>query len=205
MNDDGSLPSESVEGLIQAVAWHAAIRTGAFDPSTGGRMEGALPLIYVDNNPWGRHLDDQSVARNAAEAAAFASLLARLTAGSIRLTCSSVSFGEGAPRDGSLSASRVALRSVIGLRIAGLPLTFHDARADTNLVAEFLYRSRGISGYDAIHAAAALLEGAWYFVTGDDRLRRRLGALYKEWSLPAGAESPVTVIPRIERGAPIEG
>jgi hypothetical protein len=124
-----------------------------------------------------------------------------LRSGSIRLVYSTVIFGEGAPRDGSEAASRVALREVIGLGLRGLPLVIHDERADTSLVAEYLYRERGISGHDAIHSAAALLEGASYFVTGDDWLRKRLNLLYQEWGLPAGAETPVEVVRLLTGGA----
>ena len=119
------------------------------------------------------------------------------------LMCSTVAFGEGAPRNGSDGISRIALREVIGLELRGLPLVTHDERSDTSLVVEFLSRKHGISGYDAIHSAAALLEGAWYFVTGDDRLRNRLNLLYHEWGLPASAETPVQVVPLIEGGAPL--
>jgi hypothetical protein len=195
----------SVEDLTRALAWHALIRTGGFDPSSGARAEGAVPLVYVDKNPWGRQHDDPSVARNVEEAAAFASLVDLIERGLVRLAYSSVSFGEGEPRDGSVSASRLALRGVIGFRQLDLPLIVHDERADTEMTADHLYRSHGIAGYDAIHAAASLLEGAWYFVTGDDRLRRRLSAMYASWSLPTQAETPVTVIRRLDRGAPLEG
>lgn len=197
-------PTPLPEALARALAWHALIRTGGFDGSTGGRALDGVPLVYVDKNPWGRHLDDPSVPRNADEAEAFASLLDRIGRGSVRLAYSTVSFGEGTPRDGSPSASLFALRGVIGFRLSGLSLIQHDERADTEATAEFLYRSHGISGYDAIHAAASLLEGAWYFVTGDDRLRRRLSAMYEDWSLPAQAETPVTMIRRLDRGALIE-
>jgi hypothetical protein len=198
MMDHSSAAMPSDEDLVKALAWHALIRTGGFDEVTGRRAQGAVPLIYVDKNPWGRSLDDQAVPRNAAEAAAFASVLAHLERGTIRLAYSSVSFGEGSPRDGSEGASRAAIRGVVGLAVAGLPVTSHAERADTTLVADFLYRSRRIRGYDAIHAAAALLEGVWYFVTGDDRLRRRLETLYQDWSIPATAESPVTMLAQIE-------
>lgn len=180
------------------------MRTGAFDVATGGRAEGASPLVYVDKNPWGRHLDDLTIPRNLEEANAFAELVGRFRTGTVRLVYSSISFGEGVPRDGSESASRVALREVIRLRLSSVPLVVHDERYDTTSVAEFLYRTRGISGHDAIHGAAAILEGAWYFVTGDDRLRRRLADIYLDWSLPANAETPVSVIPRLDRGALVE-
>jgi hypothetical protein len=179
-------------------------RSAGRTASTGGRAEGAVPVVYIDKNPWGRHLDDPTVPRNADEAAAFAALLDRIQQGSVRLAYSSISFGEGTPRDGSPSASVFALRGVIGFHLSGLSLIQHDERADTEAAAEFLYRSCGIAGYDAIHAAASLLEGSWYFVTGDDRLRRRLSKLYLAWSLPSQAETPVTLIDRLERGALIE-
>jgi hypothetical protein len=192
------------EGLVKALAWHALMRTGAVDLSTGGRVEGALPLIYVDKNPWGRHLDDLTIPRNLAEANAFAVLVSRFRGGTVRLAYSSISFSEGVPRDGSESASKVALREVIGLGLSSVPLVAHDERYDTTSVAEYLYRSHGIAGYDAIHGAAAILEGAWYFVTGDDRLRRRLSDIYRVWSLPANAETPSSILPRLDRGAQIE-
>jgi hypothetical protein len=78
--------------LIQALAWPAAIRTGAFDPTTGGRAEGAIPVAV------GQNLDDPSVQRNVDEAGSFASLLERIRSSSVRLAYSSISFGEGAPQ-----------------------------------------------------------------------------------------------------------
>jgi hypothetical protein len=187
--------------LIQALAWHAALRTGALDPMTGGRLAGAAPLAYVDKNPWGRHLDDQSVARNVNEALGMSRLVELFRSGRVRLAYSTVSFSEGVPADGSESASRVALREVITLGLRGLPLVQHDQRWDTDFVAEFLFKQNKVRGYDAIHAAAALLEGAWYFVTGDDQLRRRLNVLYDAWSLPADAVTPDDAIARIEAGS----
>jgi hypothetical protein len=72
---------------------------------------------------------------------------------------------------------------------------------DTSFVADFLFRQHKIRGIDAIHAAASLLEGAWYFVTGDDPLRRRLNRLYNGWGLPAYAVTPDEAVERIEGGS----
>lgn len=200
MTSDG----DSTHEWIQALAWHAAIRTGAFDPGTGGRGEGATPLVYVDTNPWGRHLDNPNVPRNVEEATAFQALIDRIRGGAIRLAYSSVSFGEGSPASGSTSAAIVALREVVALRMSGHTLAVHDQRFDTDMTASFLYKTRGIRKVDAIHAAASLLEGSWYFVTGDDPLRRRLTALYVDWGLPLDAVTPVEVIKHLDRGARIE-
>lgn len=189
------------EALIRALAWHALERTGAFDASVHDRQADAIPLVYVDKNPWGRHRDDPTVHRNLAEAEAFAELLERLRSGSVRLVYSSISFGEAPAKGSVVPASRDALHGVIGLRLAGLPVLAHGQAADTDLVAEFLYAHRRIRGMDAIHGAAALLEGAWYFVTGDDRLRRKLRTLYDDWSLPASAVTPVEVVAELQRGA----
>jgi hypothetical protein len=185
--------------VIQALAWHAVIRSGAFDPTTGVRTLGAVPLVYVDKNPWGRRLDDMTITRNAEEAKAFEDLVHRFRDGTVRLVYSSISFGEGTPRDGSLSASTMALRTVIELHLTGSALTSHDQRADTDATAAFLYRTCNIKGEDAIHGAASLLEGAWYFVTGDDALCRRLNKLYAQWSLPIDALSPVAVVEHLKR------
>lgn len=193
----------SPDDLIKALAWHAVLRTGGLDVALGAQAASAVPLLYVDKNPWGRHLDDASVPRSAAEASAFAVVLDRVRSGTARIAYSSISFGEGVPRDGSPSIGRVVLREVLDLGLAELPLVQHDQRADTDLVAEFIYRTRSISGHDAIHAASALLEGAWYFVTGDDRLLRRLADLYLDWALPCSAETPVSVLPKLEAGAPL--
>jgi hypothetical protein len=181
----------SPEDLIKALAWHALTRTGALDISTGSRSAGAVPLVYVDTNPWGRHLDDASVPRNLDEARGFASLVDRARAGGVRIAYSSVTYGEGADHGGSIAKS--ALRELIGLQMADLPVIHHAQQADTDLVAAFVYRSYRIKGLDAIHAASALLEGSWYFVTGDDPLRRRMTRLYDDWSLPASAVTPATV------------
>jgi len=163
-----------------------------------------LPLLYIDKNPWGRTLDNQAIARNAAEAQAMGRLVEMLQSGTVRLTYSSVSFGEGGSTV-SESAARIALREVISLGLRDLPLITHSAdMADTAMVSDFLQRERGISGYDAIHAAAAILEGAWYFVTGDDALRKRLNGLYDDWRLPYSAATPPEVVRAVERGAPLE-
>lgn len=37
----------NVEQLTKALAWHALIRTGAFDQTKGVRLEFAIPLVYV--------------------------------------------------------------------------------------------------------------------------------------------------------------
>ena len=44
---------------------------------------------------------------------------------------------------------------------------------------------------------------AWYFVTGDDYLRRHLNRFYADWSLPMDATTPVELIARLDRGAPL--
>jgi hypothetical protein len=191
------------EALTLALAWHALQRTGGFDPPTGGRVEGALPLVYVDKNPWGRQRDDPAIARNASEAQAFKVLVDRFRSGSVRLAYSNVSFSEGAPKDGSESASRVALREVIHLSLRGLPLVLHVEMDDTEMVKQFLFDSQAIKGFDAVHGAASLLEGAWYFVTGDDRLRKRLNALYQVWGLTAEAGTPVDAVAWLDRGSPL--
>jgi hypothetical protein len=154
---------------------------------------------------WGRRSDDQAILRNAEEATAFASLVVRLQDGSLQLVYSSISFGEGVPRDGSLSASTIALREVIALRMMGRQPVFHDVDlVDTAMVAGYLFNARAFrKGQDVFHAAAALLEGAWFFVTGDDRLSRDLNRLYGDWGLPFEAGSSVAVLDRIARGARI--
>jgi hypothetical protein len=190
--------------LIQSLAWHALSRTGAFDIATGVPKVSAIPLVYIDKNPWGRHLDDPSVPRNVEEASAFAVIINRLRNGSVLLAYSDASFGEGSPRDERASASRIALLEVINLQLTGVAVIAHDQRADTELVAKYLYRVLGISGYDGIHAAAALLEGVWYFVTGDDALRRRLTRLYDDWGLTVEALTPTALLTRLD-GADLEG
>lgn len=145
-----------------------------------------------------------TVERNALEAAAFQELLDRLGQGVVRLVYSSFSFGEGVPRDGRESASRSALLAVIELRSRGMHLVQHDERADTSFVAAHLYRAHRIGGHDALHAAAALLEGAWYLVSGDDRLRRRFNRLSAAWGIPTTADTPVGVVARLNRGGVVE-
>jgi hypothetical protein len=191
------------EPFVKALAWHALDRTGGFDSVTAQRATGALPLVYIDKNPWGRHLDDQTVVRNASEAEAFARLKKCLEQGSVRLAYSSIAFGEGSPRDGSESVSRQAMLGILGLRSLDQPLVFHAELTDTAAVAQIVFEKIGIGGQDPIHAAAAILEGAWYFVTGDDRLRHGLNRLYDEWGLPVSAQTPTSVMVEIDAGCPI--
>ncbi len=189
--------------LIRALAWHAVLRTGAHDLGTGGRAEGPSPLVYVDKNPWGRATDNLAIQRNVAEAAAMRRLTEKFRSGVVRLAYSTATFSEGSPSDGSESASRIALREVLGLGLRDLPLVFHDRRRDTNVVENYLCRERGISGYDSIHSAASLLEGVWYFVTGDDQLRKRLNRLYVDWGLPVRAGTPIQALQFLGQGAPV--
>ena len=116
------------EGLIKSLAWHAYQRTGAIDLSSGQRSADSIPLVYIDTNPWGRHLDDQSIQRNEDEAKAFSEILHRLSRGLLRLAYSSVSFGDGVRLDGGLTASRAALRAIVNLGVLGTPLIAHAQR-----------------------------------------------------------------------------
>jgi hypothetical protein len=195
---DDLLPS-----LVKALAWHAALRTGACDLMQGGRLAGSVPLVYIDKNPWGRRFDDPSVGRNKSEALAFEGIRSRVRSGLVRLVFDPIVLGDGMPKDRQESASREALVELIGLRLGGYPVIFHDHRVDTETVAEYLFQDRGIRGADAIHAAAALLEGAWYFVTGDDALRKRLNRAYVAWSLPSSAGTPNQILALLDQGSPI--
>lgn len=192
---------ETTAAVVQAVVWHAALRSGAVDVTTGGRADKAIPVLYVDKNPWGRALDDHSVVRNAEEARSFEELFAAIARGDARLAYSSIAYGEGSPRDGSLSAGRRAIWGVIGLRLSEQQLVFHDVRADTEVLATMLHGAWTISGHDALHAAAAALEGAWYFVTGDDQLLKRLNRFFTDWGLPFDAVTPAWAVGCLRAGA----
>lgn len=121
--------------------------------------------LYFDNNVYNRPFDDRSVPRNRIEARAVQELLGRSEIGEVELVSSFVVEVEHSRL--AFPARRREVRRLMDLAqayVASHPAILGRASG---------LREAGLSANDALHLAAAERAGADYFVTCDDKLRRK--------------------------------
>ncbi|MEM1054989.1 MAG: PIN domain-containing protein [Bacteroidota bacterium] len=124
-----------------------------------------MALVYLDNCAIQRPLDDRDQYRVRIEADAITAVLAAVEQGTVDLLSSAaLRIESGRVRNRSRKEFAAA---ALGLANRVIPAT-----SDVRTLA-VRYQSVGIRSMDALHLASAVLAGADYFCTTDDRLLRR--------------------------------
>ena len=129
-----------------------------------------MDLVYLDYNCFQRSFDDPSQDRIRAEALACEGIFARAEAERLRLVWSFMHADE-------CELCPFPDRRVESLRLSRLCEVRVGPDDGIRRVAESLARRAGLRAKDALHLACALSAGAGYFVTCDDQVLRRTGAL----------------------------
>lgn len=122
-----------------------------------------MSLVYFDTCAIQRPLDDRAQFRIRVEADAVTAVLAAVEAGAVQILTSSALRAESS-RTRDRSRFEFA-RDVLELAVRDVP-TSEPIR---HLTADY----QGMTPFDALHLASAVIAGADFFCTADDRFLRR--------------------------------
>ncbi|MEO0557790.1 MAG: PIN domain-containing protein [Bacteroidota bacterium] len=124
-----------------------------------------MALIYLDTCAIQRPLDDRTQFRVRVEADAVTAVLSAAEAGEVQLLTSSALRAE---------SSRIRDRSRLEFARDVLELAVQDVSTSEAIRQLTLdYQRQGMKPFDALHLASAVISGADYFCTTDDRFLRR--------------------------------